>query len=315
MKRSVKVRAAVLICFLLLPCVTAAVAAAISPVSDTSVNAAHTYDSYYTVIVDGEAVDSEKFLVWALAGYMEPASEIESLRAMAVILRTNLRKMMGDKNEIEAAELGFFYYTEDDLKKVWGKKDFISSYRKMEKAVDDTKGAVILNKDGKYIDALFHRVSAGYTRNGEYLGKDYGYLCPAESIQDIKAENYMQIAIYGEDTVIRLLEEYFDIKLDTNNEPLIQSVKIVTQNGESSYVDKVIICGYEFDPDEFATALKLQSPAFFAEEYEGKIRFFVTGIGHGFGMSIYGADFFAGEGYGFKDILLHYYANIIIKYE
>ncbi|MBR6638558.1 MAG: SpoIID/LytB domain-containing protein [Lachnospiraceae bacterium] len=271
------------------------------------------YDGRYTVNVGGEAVDSERFLVWALAGYVEPDYETECLKAMAVVLRTNLRKALGGRSKISADELGFAYYTEEELEKIWGDGDFVGNYRKLENAVIDTDGAVILNGNGYYIDALFHRVSAGRTRDGAYFGEDYTYLSPVESKSDINSPDYMQLVIYDEATVKRLLSETFHTSFEPKVKPLAQ--EIILQNEDGDYVEKVTICGREFCADEIAKALKLQSPAFVVEEYKSKMRFLVSGIGHGFGLSIYGSNVFAGEGYGFKEILNYYYANIIIKYE
>ena len=123
----------------------------------------------------------------------------------------------------------------------------------------------------------------------------------------------MQLVIYNEETVKKLLQEGLGKTFEAGVRPFAQ--EIVLQNEDGNYVEKVTICGQEFSADEIAKVLKLQSPAFSIEEYEGKIRFLVSGIGHGFGLSIYGSNILAGEGYGFKDILEHYYTNIIIKYE
>ena len=307
MKRGVKIQAVLLLICLFLPCFF------VLFFGQKSQNNRHIYNNDYIVLAGKENIDSEKFLIWALAAYSEPDNTIEGLKAMAVVLRTNLRKMMAGRNRISAEELGFSYYIEEELEEIWGRQAFVDNYRKLEKAVLDTENVVITNQNGEYIDALFHRVSAGYTREGAYLGEEYSYLCPVESLYDINAPNYMQLVIYNEENVKKLLEEGLGKTFEVEAKPFVQ--EIVLQNEDGNYVEKVIICGQEFSADEIARALKLQSPAFSVEEYEGKIRFLVSGIGHGFGLSIYGANVLAGEGYGFKDILEHYYSNIIIKYE
>lgn len=307
MRRRMRIYIVYAVAILLFPCV---LVLAFGP--DAKSEGAR-YDGRYTVNVGGEAVDSERFLVWALAGYVEPDCETECLKAVAVVLRTNLRKAFGGRSKISADELGFAYYTEEELEKMWKDGDFVGNYRKLESAVTETDGAVILNGNGYYIDALFHRVSAGRTRDGAYLGEDYTYLSPVASPSDINAPNYMQLVIYDEATVKSLLSDAFH----TSFEPEVKSLaqEIILQNEDGDYVEKVTICGREFCADEIVAALKLQSPAFVVEEYKSKIRFLVCGIGHGFGLSIYGSNVLAGEGYGFKEILNYYYANIIIKYE
>ncbi len=307
MRKRVRIRIICTIVVFLLPCVFVL---AFGPDKKST---GASYDGRYMINVDGESVDSEKFLIWALAAYVEPDYEPESLKAMAVVLRTNLRKALGGRSKISAEELGFAYYPEDMLEKMWGGREFVNNYRKMESAVNDTEGAVILNDKGYYIDALFHRVSAGRTRDGAYLGDNYTYLSPVAGSADVNAPDYMQLVIYDEDTVKLLLSEAFHTSFEPEVKPLAQ--EIILQNEDGDYVEKVTICGREFCADEIAKALKLQSPAFVVEEYKRKIRFLVSGIGHGFGLSIYGSNVLAGEGYGFKEILNYYYANIIIKYE
>ena len=40
--------------------------------------------------------------------------------------------------------------------------------------------------------------------------------------------------------------------------------------------------------------------------------FFVTGYGHGVGLSQYGANRMAKEGVGFREILTHYYTGVTV---
>ena len=58
---------------------------------------------------------------------------------------------------------------------------------------------------------------------------------------------------------------------------------------------------------------KLRSTSFSIEIKEDKVNFIVNGFGHGVGMSQYGANGMAKEGYDYKDILKHYYKNCEIK--
>ena len=110
MKNGVKIQTALLICFLMLPCIIV-LFFGMSPG-----NVRHGYDSDFNVVVNGESVDSEKFLIWTLARYVEPENNRESLKAMAVILRTNLYKALAGRQKIAAEELKFLYYTEEELK-------------------------------------------------------------------------------------------------------------------------------------------------------------------------------------------------------
>ena len=60
------------------------------------------------------------------------------------------------------------------------------------------------------------------------------------------------------------------------------------------------------------SALGLRSACFTWEVQGEKLVFFVTGYGHGVGMSQYGADRMAREGADFREILTHYYTGVTV---
>ena len=49
------------------------------------------------------------------------------------------------------------------------------------------------------------------------------------------------------------------------------------------------------------------------EVMDGKLVFFVTGYGHGVGMSQYGANQMAKEGADYRTILTHYYTGVTVE--
>ena len=59
-------------------------------------------------------------------------------------------------------------------------------------------------------------------------------------------------------------------------------------------------------------ALGLRSNWFEVEDRGDAVRFIVRGYGHGIGMSQYGADAMARTGFGFDQILRHYYTGVEI---
>ena len=64
--------------------------------------------------------------------------------------------------------------------------------------------------------------------------------------------------------------------------------------------------------EEVQYTLGLMSPGFTLESYEGNIRAVCQGIGHGYGLSQYGAKTKAAEGWKAEDILAYFYKNIVI---
>ncbi|MBE6996158.1 MAG: stage II sporulation protein D, partial [Ruminococcaceae bacterium] len=59
-------------------------------------------------------------------------------------------------------------------------------------------------------------------------------------------------------------------------------------------------------------ALGLRSACFEWEVEDGALVFYVTGYGHGVGLSQYGADRMAREGADWREILTHYYSGVTI---
>ena len=50
------------------------------------------------------------------------------------------------------------------------------------------------------------------------------------------------------------------------------------------------------------------------EVEDGQLVFYVTGHGHGVGMSQYGANQLALDGAGYQEILTHYYTGVTVGY-
>lgn len=273
------------------------------------------YDSSYVVVMDNEAVDLEKFLIWVLAAYISPESEQETLKAMAVVLRTNIVKAMNWEESVAAGSLDVEYLSEKEMEEYWGEENFVEYYRRLEAAVNATKGNVIVDKRARCIDALFHRISAGYTRDGSSLGEEYTYLKAVASTSDIEAEGYMQLVTYSAKMVKQLLYNNAGISINYNENglPLSELITINKKNGD--YAEWISICGTSMNAKQFCNALGLKSPAFTFEDYDGKIRFLVTGEGHGYGLSICGAGNLARKGYDYKEIIKYYYtSDVIIKH-
>lgn len=272
------------------------------------------YDNSYVIIMENETVDLEKFLIRVLAAYISPESKSECLKSMAVVLRTNIVKAMNWENSISVNSLSVEYLSDREMEEYWGVENFVEYYRKLEAAVNATKGNIIVDKRAKCIDALFHRISAGHTRDGALLGEEYTYLKSVASTEDIEADDYMQLVTYSAKMVKELLYKNAGIVINYNEGglPLSELITIDKKNGD--YAEWLTVCGITLSAEQFCNALGLKSPAFTFEDYEGKIRFLVTGVGHGFGLSIYGADNLAGNGRNYKEIIKYYYSDVVIKY-
>ena len=63
----------------------------------------------------------------------------------------------------------------------------------------------------------------------------------------------------------------------------------------------------EFTGEDLREAFSLKSAAFDVKCSKDSVTFTTYGYGHGVGMSQYGADFMARQGFSYKEVLEHYY--------
>lgn len=266
-----------------------------------------------TVILDKgnipSAVDVEEYLIGVTAVQIPASYEIETIKAQALIARTYLYKQMGEEDEIKESELNLNYLAESSMEDTWGKEHYLEYYKKMKDAVEATRGQTI-TYDGAYIDPLFHRISAGKTRRGDEL---HPYLAEADGHFDLEAENYLSIVIFSREDFTALLNAMSDSPGITS-EQAMESIQIVEKD-EAGYVNSLQIGMKSYTGEDIAAALNLRSAAFSFEDYEGKIRVSVKGIGHGYGFDQYGADLKAKEGWKAEELLKFYYKNIVVNAE
>ena len=81
----------------------------------------------------------------------------------------------------------------------------------------------------------------------------------------------------------------------------------------SSHVETVTVGGVTVRGVDLRQLCGLRSAAFEIVVQDQTIVFFVTGYGHGVGMSQYGANEMARQGATWREILLHYYTGIRIE--
>ena len=92
----------------------------------------------------------------------------------------------------------------------------------------------------------------------------------------------------------------------------MESIVIETRDS-SDYVIQMKIGEKTVTGEEFREYLSLNSACFFLKEVENKVRIVTKGLGHGLGLSQYGANELAKEGKSYKEILEYYYKDISIE--
>lgn len=254
-------------------------------------------------------LDLEEYVIGVLAAQIPVDYEEEALKAQAVISRTNILKQLLEKGE----PLAFEYFSSVKMAEIWGYENAVANYKKMEEAVLKTRGEVIC-QNGSYIEASYHAVSSGKTRNGNQVlnSEEYPYLASSESSFDVTAKNYMKIEVFEKETMTEKLNQWFGVSLTESG--LMEELEI-QERDETDYVSKVKLKGKTVSGEEFRKCLELNSSCFQIEEFMGKIRIVTKGLGHGLGMSQYGANCLALKGNTYREILNYYYKDIEIRSE
>jgi stage II sporulation protein D len=187
--------------------------------------------------------------------------EDRTLQLMAILNRTECARLQEDTPEASSVNW-------DD-----------SRYERVYQAVCVTQGQVI-TIDGELRELPYHMVSAGMTRPGELLGEDYTYVKSVECPEDLESEDFLTICYLTESEIGEALGQPFSME------------NIRLERDEADYVVSMVdeTLGNRFTGAMLRTSLHLPSGCFWMEVADGRIRFTVKGVGHGFGISLYTAD-------------------------
>mgnify|MGYP000846970422 FL=1 len=272
------------------------------------------FNIYYEKDGSRRKLEFDEYLIGVVAANMPAGYHIEALKAQAVISRTYalynismLSKDSGDRKEFTTSELGLSYITPEEMKQYWDSNSYVSYFTKLENCVHGTKNEV-LTYDGNLILPVFFGTGTGYTRSAkEAWGVDIPYLKSVPSKQDVTSIHYLRITEHEPGILTGILKQMYP-SVDISESSFFDEI-IISKRDSIGYVTEVSVGGLIVSGEEFAAALGLNSNHFSIEEYEGKVRIICTGVGHGVGLSQYGANAMANEGHSYEDILSHYYSG------
>ena len=255
-----------------------------------------------------------EYLQAVLRAEMPASFEQQALCAQAVAARTyTLYKLQNGGNHGDTADICGdstccqAYLDKDAAAKNWGAQTELYE-AKIENAVSMTDGQVMLYQDQPIL-AVFHSSSAGLTKSsGEVWTQDLPYLQSVTS-----PENGGEIPNYY--SRVELTEaEFRETFLKAHPEADFSAAPQQWVTGltvtEGSNVQSVTIGGVTVRGAEVRRIFSLRSASFEIEVKDGNVVFYVTGFGHGVGMSQYGANEMAKQGSGWQEILEHYYTGI-----
>lgn len=287
---------------------------------DTVNKKSPTISVYNHKLGKNQSIDIEKYLCGVLAGEMSPEFNIEALKAQAVAARTYVihkwerEKSDKHKNAIVCTDYNHCqeYKSESELKQKNGQGWMDKYYPKIEQAVKETKGQILIYQD-KPIITFYFSTSSGKTENcEEVFSEEFPYLKSVESPYDkeYSPKYSSELKISNKDFIKTIKNSYRDINIDESN--LQNEIKILKRSSGGS-VDKIKIGNKELEGKNIRSLFKLNSSNFEIKFGDNYIDFIVKGYGHGVGMSQWGAQGMAQEGHMYYEILSHYYQETNIK--
>lgn len=277
-------------------------------------------DGRYEITLAGawgtKQISMQDYLVRKLLAVMPGETESgfryeeEALKAQTVLLRTQLWEyfLSGGDSAGESIVL------QDDVgildKNTALGEEEVSLY---QKAVCDTDG-LILAYEGKPVRAAFFPVSNGQTREASEVlpNSSYPYLRRVECRQDILAKDYLSRLSFSKEEFCRIAGELFqtdesfgEISASEAEEAVWNGLEFIYDS--SGYVTEVKLRDASCSGETFRYAFGLPSASFQMDLTEESVAFHVKGVGHGLGMSQYGANEMALSGERFDKILDNYF--------
>ncbi|MBD5542692.1 MAG: hypothetical protein HDR01_00240 [Lachnospiraceae bacterium] len=245
-----------------------------------------------------QEIPLEEFLVGALAATVPITYEKELLKAQAVLLRSTCCAEMEregtvsgqgmEKKIIEWNKIGTGYLTRSQMKKIW-KEDYEVHYKKVEEAVEETKGIIITYQETP-IEGTYHAMSGGKTRNGMDILKeeDYSFLESVFCEKNVESGEFLQTVSISKKQIQMLSIENRD---------------------EAGYVTAVICDGEKLTGEQFREKYGLASANFTFEEKEEEFVITTKGMGHGLGMDQYYGNYLAKNQYSYTEILDYFFKD------
>jgi stage II sporulation protein D len=263
-------------------------------------------DSLFDVIAD---LKIDEYLKGVLPSEMPASWPIEALKAQVVASRSytlfNLEHRQDRKFHLESSVLDQVYHFSHPA------HGLVEASAKIQQAIEETKGWVLVNHTQQVIPAYFHADCGGRTEtaqavwsNGRKTATVRDEFCP------LSPNAIWQYEVTREELQKRLSKVL--------PAPLKGLDRLyLSGRTQSGRVKRVILLDKQDRRREVSAQLlrkalgynRMKSTLFYVQNRPDKILIYGRGHGHGVGLCQYGTRFLASRGLGFKKILKHYYPN------
>lgn len=280
--------------------------------SDDYISKDDAFDEILTATINGKTVEMDAYTLISQIVENETRGRmhIEATKAQAVAAYTYVK-----------------YYNERGIApSVLARTDVTSQ---VKKAVAKVLG-ITVKYNGSLINATYHSTSRGQTASSKYVwGTALPYLVPVDSPYDELSPYFKNTYKISEEDFADKVFDVFGIDLyDENIDPEDWIYIDESKMCPGGYVGSVEIGGYnkslggtvakntEISGRNIREKLlnfALKSTSFDVQYKNGYFTFTTYGYGHGVGMSQWGAQGMAQDGYTFDEILTYYYTGTYIE--
>lgn len=253
------------------------------------------------------SIPLEEYIIGVVAGEMPASFEKEALKAQAVASRSYvLKKIEQNKNndfDITDDILNQVYIDDNKMKEKWG-NNYEMYLNKITEAVKETEGEY-LTYNNEVIEAFFFSTSSGITENSEEVfSTALPYLRSVESKWDSEVS-----PVFNSKNIFTISEFCTNLSIECNTN---LEIKNILYNNSGS-IKSIEINNKIFSGTDVRQKLGLKSTNFTIEQNGNYVEINTKGYGHGVGMSQYGAQGMAKEGYTYDQILKYYYKDVEIS--
>ena len=263
-------------------------------------------------------IDVEKYLLGVVSSEMQVNFEKEALKAQAVAARTYYySKRLNPCSEAENGEICDsvhcqVYVPKEERLSTWGEKEREANWNKIEEAVEETEGEVLVFHGELVKYPQFFSTSSGKTENCvDVFSEDVPYLKSTESPGEEIAPKFKTTISIDKSTLISTIKNnYKDSSLSYKN--LKDDIKILSKT-EGGAVKEIKLGKISISGVDFRNLFNINSANFTLDITKDSVIINCIGYGHGVGMSQWGANVMAKEGKNYKDILKHYYSGVDIE--
>lgn len=251
------------------------------------------------------AMELEDYISRVVLGEMPASFDEEALKAQAVAARTYTLRMVEEGSRHQGAVCTDYrccqsYMDPEEYLRTRGTQEHVD---KILEAVADTAGEVVCY-DGELICATYFASSGGYTEDArEVWGQSYPYLTSVSSPES---------SVY-DDKVVRFSFQEFQERLGVTLKGTPESWFGAATYTVGGGVDSMRIGQIRYSGVEIRGIFGLHSTVFQVEVTDDSIVFQTDGYGHRVGLSQYGAEAMAVDGYTYDQILAHYYQGTTLE--